>query len=124
MKRCSVFALLLLMLLPALVAAQQTDQRSTVRSHSKTASVAGTIWAGVDSDGDYYEYHFQADGALHYKSPDGFYKNGTWKQHGDEIYMETNKKFAERQGRISGRHMKGNAWNVKLIFNSIKNVFL
>jgi len=113
MKRYWVFALLMLMLLPALVAAQQTNQPSDVPSHSSTPSVAGTIWAGTDSDGDYYEYHFQPDGALHYKSPQGFYKNGTWKQHGDTIYMETNKKFAERQGRISGRHMKGNAWNVK-----------
>ncbi|MFZ0946108.1 MAG: hypothetical protein WB930_10765 [Syntrophobacteraceae bacterium] len=113
MKRFSVFALMLLMLLPALVAAQQTNQPSAVPSHSPTPSVAGTIWAGIDSDGDYYEYHFQPDGALHYKSPQGFYKNGAWKQDGDTIYMETNKKFAERQGRISGRHMNGNAWNVK-----------
>ena len=113
MKRYWVFALLLLMLLPAFVAAQQTNQHSAVPSHSQTASVAGTTWAGTDSDGDYYEYHFQTDGSLHYKSPDGFYKNGTWKQEGDEIYMETNKKFSERQGRISGTHMEGKAWNVK-----------
>jgi hypothetical protein len=113
MKRCSVFALLLLVMLPALVAAQQTNQQSAVPSHSPTASVAGTTWAGKDSDGDYYEYHFQADGALHYKSPDGFYKNGTWKQDGDAIYMETNKKFSERQGRISGTRMEGKAWNIK-----------
>ena len=113
MKRCSVFALLLLMLLPAFVAAQQTDQQSTVPGNSPTASVAGTTWVGTDSDGDYYEYHLQADGALHYKSPTGFYKNGSWKQDGDTIYMETNKKYAERQGRISGTHMEGKGWNVK-----------
>ena len=113
MKRCSVFALLLLMLLPAFVAAQQTDQQSTVSGNTPTASVAGTTWVGRDSDGDYYEYHFQADGALHYQSPSGFYKNGSWKQDGDGIYMETNNKYAERQGRISGTRMEGNAWNVK-----------
>ncbi len=113
MKRLPVFALLLLMLLPALVAAQQTDRQPAVPSHSRTASVAGTIWAGMDSDGDYSEYHFQADGALHYRSPQGFYKNGTWNQDGKAIYMETNNKFSERKGRISGKHMKGNAWNVK-----------
>jgi outer membrane biogenesis lipoprotein LolB len=113
MKRCPVFAFLLLMLLPALVVAQQTNQQSTVPSHSSTASVAGTTWAGTDSDGDHYEYHFQADGTLHYNSPTGSYENGTWEQHGDSIYMETNKKFSEREGRISGTHMKGKAWNVK-----------
>ena len=58
MKRVSVFALLMLMLLPAFVAAQQTNQQSTVPGNSLTASVAGTTWAGTDSDGDYYEYHF------------------------------------------------------------------
>ncbi|MGO8946005.1 MAG: hypothetical protein ACLQJ7_20330 [Syntrophobacteraceae bacterium] len=113
MKRFPVFALMLLMLLPALVAAQQTNQPSAVPSHSSTPSVAGTIWAGIDSDGDYYEYHFQPDGALHYKSPAGFDTVGTWKQNGNAIYMETHNKFAERKGRISGTHMKGKAWNVK-----------
>ncbi|MFZ0946107.1 MAG: hypothetical protein WB930_10770 [Syntrophobacteraceae bacterium] len=108
MKRCPVLALLLLMLLPALAAAQQANQ-----PHSRTPSVAGTIWAGIDSDGDYYEYHFQPDGALHWKAPAGFDTKGTWKQNGNTIYMETHNKFAERKGRISGTHMKGKAWNVK-----------
>ncbi|MGD0292343.1 MAG: hypothetical protein ABSB30_00665 [Terracidiphilus sp.] len=76
-------------------------------------NVTGTLWVGTDSDGDYYEYAFQADGALYYKSPSGFHINGTWKQHGNSIYMETNNKYSEYQGRISGTHMEGNAWNVK-----------
>jgi osmotically-inducible protein OsmY len=76
-------------------------------------SVSGTTWVGTDSDGDYYEYSFQADGALYYKSPSGFWTNGTWKQDGDSIYMETNNKYSEYQGRISGTHMEGRAWNVK-----------
>jgi hypothetical protein len=76
-------------------------------------SVSGTTWVGTDSDGDYYEYSFQADGALYYKSPSGFWMNGTWKQDGDSIYMETNNKYSEYQGRISGTHIEGNAWNIK-----------
>ena len=82
-------------------------------ANSTVASVAGTTWVGTDSDGDYYEYTFQADGALHYKSPSGFWTNGTWKQDGDSIYMETNNKYSEYQGRISGTHMEGKAWNIK-----------
>jgi hypothetical protein len=82
-------------------------------SNSLTASVAGTTWAGTDSDADYYEYTFQADGVLAYKSPGGFYTNGTWKQNGNGIYMETNHKFSERQGQISGTHMEGKAWNIQ-----------
>ncbi|MGO9316968.1 MAG: hypothetical protein ACLPXT_02885 [Terracidiphilus sp.] len=76
-------------------------------------NVSGTTWVGTDSDGDYYEYTFQADGALHYKSPSGFWTNGTWKQDGDSIYMETNNKYSEYQGRITGTHIEGNAWNIK-----------
>ncbi len=113
MKRCSIFALLFLMLLPTLIAAQQTNQQPAVPDNSPAASVAGTTWAGSGSDGRYLEYHFQPDGALHYKSPTGFWTNGTWKQDGDAIYMETNKKYSERQGRISGTRMEGKAWNVK-----------
>jgi hypothetical protein len=78
---------------------------------AESPSVAGTVWAGTDSHGDYYEYNFQEDGSLHYKSPRGFFRNGTWKQQGMSIYMETNNKYAERQGTITGNHMEGNAWN-------------
>jgi len=76
-------------------------------------NLAGTTWTGTDSDGDYYEYSFQADGALYYKSPSGSHTNGTWKQNGSSIYMETNNKYSEYQGRISGTHMEGNAWNTQ-----------
>ena len=76
-------------------------------------NVSGTTWVGTDSDGDYYEYYFQTDGALYYKNPSGLFRNGTWKQNGSSIYMETNDKYSEYQGRISGTHMEGNAWNVK-----------
>jgi hypothetical protein len=76
-------------------------------------NVAGTLWVGTDSDGDHYEYAFQANGALYFKSPSGFHINGTWKQDGNSIYMEMTNKYSEYQGRISGTHMEGNAWNVK-----------
>ena len=76
-----------------------------------TASVAGTTWVVTDPEGA-YDYYFQADGALHYKSPTGFWKNGTWKQDGNAIYMETNDKFAEFQARIVGTtRMEGKACN-------------
>jgi hypothetical protein len=76
-------------------------------------NVAGTTWVGTDSVNNYYEYSFQTDGALYYKSPSGFWMNGTWKQDGGSIYFETNNKYSEYQGRISGTHMQGDAWNVK-----------
>ncbi|NQT15803.1 MAG: SUMF1/EgtB/PvdO family nonheme iron enzyme, partial [Planctomycetes bacterium] len=80
---------------------------------SKVPSVAKTMWAGTDSDGDYYEYHFKKGGALHYKSPSGFHDNGTWKQDGISIYCEMNNKYSERRGSIRGERIEGDAWNVK-----------
>ncbi|OEU74963.1 MAG: hypothetical protein BA869_00065 [Desulfuromonadales bacterium C00003107] len=91
---------------------QLTDRASDERSLAP-ASVVSTTWAGTDSDGDYYEYQFQTNGNLHYKSPTGFWKNGTWKQKRNEIYMETNNKYTERQGIISGNRMEGQAWNAE-----------
>ena len=88
-----------------------TTSRTSVRSD--VVSVSGTAWAGTDSEGDYYEYYFMSDGSLHYKSPTGFWENGSWKQDGSTIYMETNNRYTERIGTIRGDIMEGNAWNVK-----------
>jgi hypothetical protein len=79
----------------------------------QVSTVSGTTWAGKRSDGDYYEYYFQKDGTLQYKSPTGLWKNATWKQDGNKIYMEMNNKYAEYEGIITGNKMQGNAWNVK-----------
>lgn len=76
-------------------------------------SVAGTIWTGWESDGDYYEFYFMKNGSLHYKSPTGYWTVATWRQDGNEIYMEFNNKYAERQGTITGNRMEGDGWNVK-----------
>jgi hypothetical protein len=76
-------------------------------------SVTGSTWVGTDSDNDYYEYTFLASGVLQYKSPSGTWTNGTWKQDGDAIWFETNHRYSEYQGNISGTHMEGRAWNIK-----------
>jgi|GEM_PF-1137190 hypothetical protein len=74
-------------------------------------NVAGTVWAGEDSDGDFLEFHFQADGSLDYKSPSGFQKQtSTWKQDGASINIELNH-YSEYQGTISGNRMEGSASN-------------
>jgi hypothetical protein len=68
-------------------------------------NVAGTVWA-IDSDGDFYDCHFQADGILD-GSNEG---SGTWKQNGTSIYMELNH-YVRYQGTISGNRMEGSASN-------------
>lgn len=112
--RFSIFPIfVLLVALSGCATRPPTVQQPVVPSESVSASIAGTTWVGTDSDGDYYEYHFQADGAMHYKSPTGFWKNGTWKQDKGSIYMETNKRYSEYQGVINGAHIEGQAWNIK-----------
>ncbi len=106
MKKYLLIPIILIFItLPCLVTAKQAN--------SALRNLAGTTWAGTDSKGDYYEYTFETGGILQYKSPTGVYRNGTWKQTGNEIYMETNKKYSERQGVISGNIMEGKGWNTR-----------
>jgi hypothetical protein len=87
--------------------------QSPPSANGAIASIAGTTWSGADSLGRHYDYEFLADGILHYTYENGSYTDGTWKQDGDSIYMSMNNKYSERQGRITGTHMEGKAWNVK-----------
>ena len=75
-------------------------------------NIAGTAWSCEESDGDHYEFYFMSDGSLHYNSPTGYWTVATWRQDGNEIYMEFNDKYAERQGTITGNRMEGDAWNI------------
>lgn len=75
-------------------------------------SVEGTVWRGYDSDGDLYTYYFNRGGQLSWDSPSGTgHTTGTWRQQGNRIYMETNGRYAEWAGTISGEEMNGKAWN-------------
>lgn len=88
-------------------------QTHAVTGAAEVVNVAGTTWGGIDSDNDYYDYTFQANGVLKYKEAKDteWETTGTWKQNKNEIYMETNNKYAERVAVIKGSHMEGRAWN-------------
>jgi hypothetical protein len=85
---------------------------SGVKPDMATISLAGTTWAGPETDGEFTTYTFEQDGTLAYKYSNGHYRNGTWRQSGNTIYFEMNKRYAEYQGEISGDTMKGRAWNI------------
>jgi len=99
------------------VAGEQTAVEALLADQAPAASgvinLAGTYWDSTEVQGGHYEYHFREDGVLDYKTPSGSYTNGTWKQDGNSIYMETNHKYSERQGTITGNHIEGKGWNVK-----------
>lgn len=81
-------------------------------STGSAPTLTGTVWVGTDIDGQ-YEYRFLEGGTLGYKTRTGYFTNGTWRQNGNSIYMETNHKYSERQGTISGNQMAGRGWNIK-----------
>jgi hypothetical protein len=83
----------------------------TTQRHG-TSPITGTRWRGVDSDGDFLKCVFESRGRLHYTTPTGDFRNGTWRQRGAQIYMETNKRYSEYFGTIDGPRMSGTAQNV------------
>jgi hypothetical protein len=88
------------------------------RLHSTAPSVAGTVWVGEDVCGP-QTFRFEPDGTFVYTyrlregGPWETFRNGTWRQSGATIYIETNGKFAERRGMIRRREMRGIGSNVK-----------
>jgi hypothetical protein len=76
----------------------------------------GTTWTGTDiyvgSKFVPYKYTFGADGILTYSYQGHTYRNGTWRQKGDAVYMETNKRYSERIGLIQGSHIQGVGRNI------------
>lgn len=110
-KLIIVLPLFALLLMTGCARRTQIAWEDSFPGSSKTQSIADTIWAGTDSDGDDYEFRFLANGELHYQSPSGFWDNGTWDQQGHSIYLEMNQGYAEYHGTLSGATMKGHAWN-------------
>src|SRR5207245_486523 len=48
-------------------------------------TLAHTMWRITTSDSEHHDFYFMDDGQLHYNSQSGFWKDGFWTQHGDEI---------------------------------------
>jgi hypothetical protein len=76
-------------------------------------SVEGTSWSGTDSEGSRYTFRFLPGGVLDYTSPTGTFRNGSWKQTGETLYMETNNRYWELSGVIKGDSLQGKATNVR-----------
>lgn len=70
-----------------------TSSRWRTFAPIQARSLVGTTQGGKQSNGNYYEYHFQPGGVLHYKTPNGSYKGDSWRQDGNKITMEFTNKF-------------------------------
>jgi hypothetical protein len=62
----------------------------------------GTTWKGTDSDGTEWSFEYRRGGALHYVLSGAPHDNGTWKQDGATVVMETNDHYADYTGEIRG----------------------
>ncbi|MBN8580935.1 MAG: hypothetical protein J0L96_09705 [Anaerolineae bacterium] len=84
---------------------------TTIAITSVVQNLEGTVWAGTDSDGDYYVYEFLPGGVLKFTSPTGTFAEDKWEQNGNSVYMEMSNKYCEYTGVINGDTITGNAWN-------------
>src|SRR3954452_14857177 len=73
--------------------------------------VEGTVWKGETRPGALFIVRFEPGGVLCYTSPNGTWRNGTWKQEGPAIYLEMNQRYAEYRGKIEGDRIVGDAVN-------------
>ena len=113
MKRVSVFALLMLMLLPAFVAAQQTNQQSTVPSHSLDSKRRWNYWAGTVPMAITTSTTSNQMAPCTTSLREGFYKNGSWKQDGERSTWKQTTNSPNDRVESPAAHMEGKAWNVK-----------
>jgi uncharacterized protein (TIGR02996 family) len=72
----------------------------------------GTCWKGPSSIETFYVWRFLPGGVLNYTSPSGTFQNGTWKQIGTCVQMESNRHYADYEGFVGGDWIYGTARNV------------
>ena len=76
------------------------------------SDLSGTSWEMTESTGEKIVWNLEPNGVLSYKSNSGFWRNGSWKQTGDELYIETNNKYYEAVGNVRDDCVyNGRFWN-------------
>src|SRR5262245_58788248 len=78
----------------------------------EVSDLSGTSWEMLESSGEKIVWNLEPNGVLSYKSNSGFWRNGSWKQEGQELYIETNNKYYEAVGIVRGDRVdSGRFWN-------------
>jgi hypothetical protein len=121
--RSTLVVLLTLAFAGVLAVAEDRPSKSgtkgtTVSPSMTIEAIEGTTWAGLDSDGDWYEYTFLKGGQLRYgtnteRSKMVFFekKGDFWAQNGTLVVIPIGN-YSVNIGTIDGSVMKGDAWNV------------
>ena len=80
-------------------------------------TLAGTKWnftaTGSDAFESYYDVVFSRDGTLTFQDAYSAPKHGSWKQHGNSVYIEVNGRYAEYNGHFVGSRLVGKGGNIQ-----------
>jgi hypothetical protein len=115
MTAISPLALLLVVLAPAASDDEPLPGRDGNYQLTGGENVEGTVWQGERHPGEIFIVRFERGGTLCYTTNSGTWRNGTWKQTGNSIYLEMNKRYAEYRGVILGDRMFGDAGNINAV---------
>lgn len=117
------FSLVLLLATGLHLPQAQAKQAQQVKQAPQTAikslaSVEGTTWSGIDSDGDRYTFTFLKGGDIRYTTQTPgedavtYEDEGdVWAQNGDRVIILIGD-YSTYMGTITGDLMKGRSWNV------------
>lgn len=83
-----------------------------LKGGTEVPSVSGTTWSAHENGKRFIEYSFNSDGTVSYWNY-RYWRNGTWKQDGKMIFMETNRGYAMYVGEIEHNVMTVSAKNVE-----------
>lgn len=79
---------------------------------TKATPLAGTTWVGNTAEGWEMTIEFVADGSMNVSYKETRFNTATWKQDGDKIYWEMNKKYCEFNGKMTDKTIEGDSHNV------------
>lgn len=86
---------------------------STREMFMDEATLRGTIWDVVESDGTICVFYFEDKGRMPYDSDSDRHENGRWSvDTKGRVLIDTNDHYADYIGTFVGNKVSGDAWNI------------
>jgi len=93
------------------VPAATSRPASPVPTPSAAGGLESTVWAGTDSDGDYYVFRFNRGGLLQCTNSTSTNTTGTWRQDGSRVILSISNGYSTYTGTLAGDTIEGTATN-------------
>lgn len=119
MNKFKKHILIYLLIIPVLLLTFSCKTSKVINQsvEDNSINIENTIWSGIDSDGDFYEYNFLAEGRLEYKTNTSredtvTFKDETdiWSQNGNQVIILIGNTSVQ-VGTIVKDKIEGHAWN-------------